>query len=58
MTSPIHVYVSGSPDDPRARALGLLDPVALNAARSRVEWRPSLPVVDLLIEEFAPDLAA
>ena len=36
----------------RARALGLLDPEALRASRSRVEWRPSLAVVDALIEEF------
>ena len=39
----------------RARALGLLDPVALRAARARIEWRPSLPVVDALIAELAPD---
>lgn len=38
----------------RARTLGLLDPVALRAARSRTEWRPSLDVVDRLVEEFCP----
>ena len=37
----------------RARAIGLLDPEALHAARGRVEWRPSLAVVDTLIAEFA-----
>ena len=37
----------------RARAIGLLDPEALRAARRRVEWRPSLEVVDTLIAEFA-----
>jgi hypothetical protein len=37
----------------RARDLGLLDPEALRASRARVEWRPSLPLVDRLIEEFA-----
>ena len=36
----------------RARALGLLDPVALSAARARVEWRPSLAVLDEVIDEF------
>lgn len=39
----------------RARAIGLLDPVALRAARARVEWRPTLSIVDGLIDEFAPD---
>ncbi len=38
----------------RARARGLLDPVALRAARAWVEWRPSLEVVDGLIAEFCP----
>jgi len=38
----------------RARARGLLDPVALRAARARVEWRPSLDVLDRLIEVFCP----
>lgn len=42
----------------RARALGLLDADALRAARSRVEWRPSLSVVDPLIAEFTRDGAA
>jgi hypothetical protein len=36
----------------RARALGHLDPEALRAARGRVEWRPSLAMLDQVIEEF------
>jgi hypothetical protein len=36
----------------RARELGLLDPGALRAARARVEWRPSLAMLDEVIEEF------
>ena len=36
----------------RAQALGLLDPVALRAARARVEWRPSLAMLDEVIAEF------
>ena len=36
----------------RARELGLLDPEALRASRARVEWRPSLAMVDEVIEEF------
>jgi hypothetical protein len=36
----------------RARELGLLDPAALRASRSRVEWRPSLAMLDEVIEEF------
>ena len=36
----------------RARELGLLDPVALRAARARVEWRPSLAMLDEVIDEF------
>ena len=36
----------------RARELGLLDPDALRAARARVEWRPSLPMLDEVIDEF------
>ena len=36
----------------RARAMGLLDQEALLASRSRVEWRPSLGLVDQLIDEF------
>jgi hypothetical protein len=36
----------------RAREVGLLDPEALRAARARVEWRPSLAMLDELIDEF------
>jgi hypothetical protein len=36
----------------RARELGLLDPVALRASRARVEWRPSLAMLDEIIAEF------
>ena len=36
----------------RAREIGLLDPVALRAARARVEWRPSLAMLDEVIAEF------
>ena len=36
----------------RAREIGLLDPVALRASRARVEWRPSLAMLDEVIEEF------
>lgn len=36
----------------RAQDLGLLDPDALRASRARVEWRPSLAVVDRLMDEF------
>jgi len=36
----------------RARELGLLDTAALRRARSRVEWRPSLALVDEVIAEF------
>jgi hypothetical protein len=36
----------------RAREIGLLDPEALRAARARVEWRPSLEMLDEVIEEF------
>ena len=36
----------------RARELGLLDPVALRAARARVEWRPSLAMLDEVIDRF------
>ena len=36
----------------RARDLGLLDPEALSAARARVEWRPSLAMLDEVIAEF------
>ena len=36
----------------RAQQMGLLDPEALRAARARVEWRPSLVMLDRVIEEF------
>jgi predicted transcriptional regulator of viral defense system len=36
----------------RARDIGLLDPDALRAARARVEWRLSLPMLDMVIAEF------
>jgi hypothetical protein len=36
----------------RAREIGLLDPEALRASRARVEWRPSLAMLDQVIEEF------
>jgi hypothetical protein len=36
----------------RARDLGLLDPDALRASRARVEWRPSLAMLDEVIAEF------
>jgi hypothetical protein len=36
----------------RAQELGLLDPDALRAARRRVEWRPSLAMLDEVIDEF------
>jgi hypothetical protein len=36
----------------RARANGMLDPEALRAARRRVEWRPSLAMLDEVIDEF------
>lgn len=36
----------------RAREIGLLDAAALRAARARVEWRPSLPMLDEIIAEF------
>jgi hypothetical protein len=36
----------------RAREIGLLDPEALRSARARVEWRPSLAMLDKVIEEF------
>jgi hypothetical protein len=34
------------------RDLGLLDPEALRASRARVEWRPSLAMLDEVIAEF------
>jgi hypothetical protein len=36
-----------------ARAKGLLDPDELAAARARVEWRPSLPMLDRVIADFS-----
>jgi hypothetical protein len=36
----------------RAREIGLLDPEALRASRARVEWRPSLEMLDEVIAEF------
>jgi hypothetical protein len=36
----------------RAREIGLLDPEALRASRARVEWRPSLAMLDEVIDEF------
>jgi hypothetical protein len=36
----------------RAREIGLLDSEALRAARARVEWRPSLEMLDEVIAEF------
>lgn len=39
----------------RARDLGLLDPQSLHAARARVEWRPSLAMLDEIIAEFCDE---
>ena len=36
-----------------ARERGLLDLEALRASRGRVDWRPSLALVDRMIDEFA-----
>jgi hypothetical protein len=36
----------------RAQRMGMLDPDALRAARGRVEWRPSLAMLDEVIAEF------
>ena len=36
----------------RFRKIGLLDPDALRASRARVEWRPSLAMLDEVIAEF------
>jgi hypothetical protein len=36
----------------RAQEIGLLDPEALRAARERVEWRPSLAMLDEVIQQF------
>lgn len=35
-----------------AERKGMLDPVALRASRARVEWRPSLAMLDVIIAEF------
>ena len=37
-----------------ARERGLLDGEAIRASRGRVEWRPSLALVDRMIDEIAP----
>lgn len=37
----------------RARRRGMIDREALHASRARIEWRPSLALVDRLIDEFA-----
>lgn len=37
----------------RAEEIGLLDHEELAAARARVEWRPSLAMLDEVIAEFA-----
>ena len=37
----------------RSRELGLLDLEALRASRARVEWRPSLALVDAILDEIA-----
>ena len=39
----------------RAREIGLLDLEAVRASRSRVEWRPSLGMLDEVIAEFEDD---
>jgi hypothetical protein len=36
-----------------ARRRGLLDITAVRASRARVEWRPSLAMLDDVIEEFS-----
>ena len=36
----------------RAREMGLLDMGAVHASRARVEWRPSLVMLDEVIAEF------
>ena len=36
----------------RAQEIGLLDPDAMRAARARIEWRPSLAMLDAVIDEF------
>jgi hypothetical protein len=35
-----------------ARARGLLDMAAVHRSRARVEWRPSLAMLDMVIAEF------
>ena len=37
----------------RARELGILDMEKLHATRARTEWRPSIAMIDELIEEFS-----
>jgi hypothetical protein len=39
----------------RAREIGLLELDAVRASRSRVEWRPSLGMLDEVIAEFEDD---
>jgi hypothetical protein len=39
----------------RARDIGLLDLDAVHASRSRVEWRPSLEMLDEVIAESDDD---
>jgi hypothetical protein len=36
-----------------AQRMGLLDIAAVRASAARVEWRPSLPMLDRVIEEFS-----
>jgi hypothetical protein len=36
----------------RARSLGILDMDAMHASRARIEWRPSLAMLDEVIAEF------
>ena len=36
----------------RAKRRGLLDMDAMHASRARVEWRPSLAILDQVIAEF------
>jgi hypothetical protein len=61
VTSPTRTLIDlaevTSPDELRAtfahaRELGLFDPDALRAARGRVEWRPSLAMLDEVIDGF------
>ena len=37
-----------------AQKKGLLDAQAVHASRARVEWRPSLAMLDEVIDEFCP----